>query len=193
MAQSVTGSSGPVQQHGWLIKEDHTLPIFIIQLSGTSGGKLALVFILHCQVAEQPHSLRPKDLALPLPAPDCGLLLMHITTGYIKQSHHLHNLLTQPLKGLSHIVESEGKSWIISCNGMLMYIGARSVLVTDSTSSMYGPRTGMGVQVKKTSLGVLWYKNFRSTFTIDFSNSPTCRHRTGSQSHLTSGDIFSTP
>ena len=51
------------------------------------------------------------------------------TTGYIKPRHHYTTSFLQ-WKGLSHIVESEGKSWIISCNGMLMYIGARSVLVT---------------------------------------------------------------
>ena len=61
------------------------------------------------------------------------------------------------------------------------------LLVTDSTSSMYGPRTQMGAQQKETSLGgtlvqetLNYSTKLDPTFTSDFFDSPTCRHHTGS-------------
>ena len=67
---------------------------------------------------------------------------------YISKGPVTPSCTSQVREALDHIMQ-----WHVH-----IYLAIRSqewLLVTDSTSSMYGPRTQMGAQQKET-LGVLW-------------------------------------
>ena len=96
------------------------------------------------------------------------------TTGHRNQHQHLHNTLYK--KGsVSHRRKSREALDHIMQWHVHVYLAIWSqecLLVTDSTSSMYGPRTEMGAQLKEKSLGGTLVQETLNFFTKTRSNLP---------------------
>ena len=101
-------------------------------------------------------------LPLVRPVHDCWTALVRVRPPDHRNSgQHLHNLHLHKKGSVSHRRKSREALDHIMQWHVHVYLAIWSqecLLVTDSTSSMYGPRTEMGAQLKEKSLGVLWYK-----------------------------------
>ena len=86
--------------------------------------------------------------------------------------HQAESSSTQPTYTTSKGAVSHSREWREVLDHIMQwhvhaYWSQECHLVTDSTSSMYGPRTWMGVQLKKTSLGgYSGTKDFRSNLPL---------------------------
>ena len=163
---------------GWSKTKDvHNFHIFIISFGKTSGGlgsgdhNYMSVSLRGCSGRSLPPSSSARTRLLACTGA-CQ------TTGHRNSGQQLPNLhlYKKVMKGpVSHSRESREALDHIMQWHVHIYLAIwdqECLLVTDSTSSMYGPRTEMGAQLKEKSLGGTLVQETLNFFTKTRSNLP---------------------